>query len=203
MNFLFHMYLSGDDPELLVGNFMGDFVKGMLGDRHPPRVRQGLMLHRKIDSFAHTNQFFQASKTRLDAQFGLYRGVLIDLFYDHFLARQWEARQGTPLTNYLAWARRVIEQHHAVMPEELQPFVPVIFNELLPSYGSTTGIATALQRMSRRIRRPNPLADGGSELGRHYIELQHDFSHFTREVQQFVADFLRQPPDANEARHDT
>ena len=190
MNFLFHMYLSGNDHELLVGNFMGDFVKGPLDDAYPPRIRQGLLLHRKIDSFAQRDANFQSSRLRLSPDFGLYRGVLVDLFYDHFLAKGWDSWSGTPFPEYLSWARSVIEKRLAIMPRKLQDFVPVIFEELLPSYKSTAGTEAALTRMSRRVRRPNPLAEGGRELTRHYEELKTDFERFIIAVQRFSKDSM-------------
>ena len=190
MNFLFHMFLSEDDPELLVGNFMGDFVKGPLGDAYPSRIRQGLMLHRKIDSFAQKDACFQASRLRLSASYGLYRGVLVDLFYDHFLATEWHVWSDREFTDYLSWARNCIELHQSVMPQKLQGLVPVIFEELLPSYRSISGIGSALTRMSRRITRPNCLSGGEAELIRNYGELKVDFALFARNAQQFAADFI-------------
>jgi acyl carrier protein phosphodiesterase len=190
LNFLFHMYLSGDDQELLVGNFMGDFVKGPLGEDYPPGIREGLMLHRKIDSFAQGNRDFQTSRLRLSPGFGLYRGVLVDLFYDHFLAKEWDSWSDTPFQEYISSARSAVEKHLAIMPKLLQESVPVIFNELLPSYKSIAGTEAALGRMSRRIKRSNPLAEGGLELSRHYEELKADFERFTPTALLFAADFI-------------
>jgi acyl carrier protein phosphodiesterase len=184
------MFLSGDDPELLVGNFMGDFVKGPLGDVYPPRIRQGLVLHRKIDSFAQKDADFQNSRLRLSASYGLYRGVLVDLFYDHFLATEWHHWSRREFPDYLSWARNCIELHRGVMPQKLQDLVPVIFDQLLPSYRSISGIGSALTRMSRRITRPNSLAGGEAELIRHYEELKIDFDSFARNAQQFAIGFI-------------
>jgi acyl carrier protein phosphodiesterase len=190
MNFLFHMFLSGDDPELLAGNFMGDFVKGPLGESYPPRIRQGLVLHRKIDSFAQQDASFQASRLRLPADYGLYRGVLVDLFYDHFLAKGWQQWSDRSLPDYLSWARIAVEQHRQVMPKRLQDMLPFIFEELLLSYVSVKGIESALCRMSRRVKRENPLAAGGAELTRHYEALQTDFERFIVSAQQFSATII-------------
>lgn len=190
MNFLFHIHLSGPDQQLLVGNFMGDFVKGPLGDEWPLRIRQGLMLHRKIDSFAQGNQDFQASRLRLPPHYGLYRGVLVDLFYDHFLAKEWNTWSVIPFPDYISATRSIVERHLAVMPKRLQELVPTIFDELLPSYRSVAGIESALNRMSRRIKRPNPLGEGGAELTHYYEELKADFERFTPAVQRFAAGFI-------------
>lgn len=189
MNFLFHIFLSGNDPELLTGNFMGDFVKGQLGDRYPDGITRGLMLHRKLDSFAQRDFFFQQSRLRLSREYGLYRGVLVDLFYDHFLVATWSNWSEESFASYLARARKIVDSHLAIMPEELQKFVPVIFEELIPSYATVAGIETALHRMSRRIGRANPLSGGAQELIAHYHNLQTDFCAFTPAAQKYADDF--------------
>jgi len=184
------MLLSGADDQILVGNFMGDFVKGPLLDRFPERIRQGVALHRRIDSFASRSDLFQCSRRRLDPHYGLYRGVLVDLFYDHFLVTGWEDWTEEPFEQYLARTRAIIEQNLSELPERLQPLVPVIFEELLPSYGELSGIGTALARMSRRVTRPNPLEGGEEELLRHYDGLRADFCSFMPLVRSFAEDFV-------------
>jgi acyl carrier protein phosphodiesterase len=190
MNFLFHMLLSGSDDQILVGNFMGDFVKGPLAGRFPERIRQGLILHRRIDSFASRDGLFRRSRLRIDPHYGLYRGVLIDLFYDHFLVTGWNDWSDEPFERFLTRTRTIIEGQRAELPGRMQPLVPVIFEELLPSYGEVSGIGTALERMSRRVKRANPLAGGEAELLRNYQELHADFRGFMPLVRRFAEDCI-------------
>jgi len=190
MNFLFHMLLSGDDEQILAGNFMGDFVKGPLADRFPERIRQGIALHRRIDSFASRDDLFQRSRLRLHPHFGLYRGVLVDLFYDHFLVVEWSNWSDEPFDQYLARCRSIIEGQRGELPERLQGLVPTIFEELLPSYGTVVGIARALERMSRRVVRENPLAGAESQLELNYEGLRTDFRCFLPLVRRFAEDFV-------------
>lgn len=178
MNYLFHLYLSGDDPDILTGNFMGDFVKGPLDGRFPPPLTRGIQLHRSIDSFAQKDPHFTRSRQRLSSRFGLYRGILVDLYYDHFLATSWESLTDEPLPRYLQRARRAVEKNRRHLPERLQELLPVIFENMIPSYLSVEGVGKALARMSGRITRSNPLAEGGEELTRHYLSLQDDFRSF-------------------------
>lgn len=191
MNYLFHLYLSGKDPGILTGNFMGDFVKGPLEGRFPPPLTRGIHLHRRIDSFAQTDPHFTRSRQTLSAHFGLYRGILVDLYYDHFLATSWESLTAEPLPCYLLRARRAVEGNRRHLPERLQDLLPVIFEEMIPSYLSVEGVGKALARMSRRITRPNPLADGGEELTRHYLSLQEDFRRFLPSVQAYAEEVRR------------
>ncbi len=190
MNFLFHMLLSGADEQILVGNFMGDFVKGPLADRFPERIELGINLHRRIDSFASRDDLFQQSRRRLDHRYGLYRGVLVDLFYDHFLVMEWHKWSDEPLDRYLARTRSIIEQQYGELPERLQKVMPVIFEELLPSYGEVSGIGSALERMSRRVVRKNPLAGGEAELERNYDGLRYDFGRFMPGIRRYALEFI-------------
>ncbi len=190
LNYLFHLYLSGDDPDTLTGNFMGDFVKGPLGDAYPPPLRRGIELHRRIDSFAQQQPQFTRSRLRLGAEFGLYRGILVDVFYDHFLAANWHLWSSEPLTDYLRRTRMTVEARRDKLPERLQEIIPIIFENMIPSYLEVDGVGRALARMSKRVKRSNPLAGGGAELSRHYQGLHEDFLEFLPAARQFCAHFL-------------
>ncbi len=187
MNFLFHMLLSGDDDELLVGNFMGDFVKGPLEDRFPARIRKGVELHRRIDSYAEKSVPFRRSRGRLSPAYGLYRGIMVDMFYDYFLVTDWSAWSQESFDGFLRRSRKVVSAHRHAIPAAMEPLLPVIFDELLPSYGSIEGIGRALARISRRIGRQNPLAGSERELVRVHDVLFADFRVFTPAIIAYAA----------------
>jgi acyl carrier protein phosphodiesterase len=194
VNFLAHLFLSGDAPELLVGNLMGDFVKGRLDGRFPPGIERGILLHRGIDSFAGQNRHFLRSKQRLDKLFGLYRGVLVDLFYDHFLAAHWEDYADVPLSFFISDAWRVLCEHREFLPDRLQRIMPLMFRDWLPSYRDIGGIAVVLRRISCfRVKRANRLAEGTQELSRHYKGFYEDFRNFFPELLAF-SESLKRPP---------
>ena len=184
------MLLSGDDDQLLVGNFIGDFVKGPLQGRFQPRVRQGVTLHRKIDSFADHNEHFRRSRLCLSGDYGRYRAVMVDMFYDYYLVNSWGTWSHEPFADYLARTRKVVEEHHHELPPEMHRMVPIIFEELLPSYGTIEGIGSALSRLSNRITRPNPLSGAEVELLRQHDALQTDFNAFTPEIRRFVDELV-------------
>jgi acyl carrier protein phosphodiesterase len=186
VNFLAHLFLSNDTPELLVGNLMGDFVKGRLDGRFPPGIEQGILLHREIDSFAGQNRHFLRSKRRLDQSFGLYRGVLVDLFYDHFLAAHWEDYAYVPLSVFISDAWQVLCEYREFLPDKLQRIMPFMFRDWLPSYSTIGGIAAVLHRISRfRLKRANRLREGAEALSRHYGGLYGDFRKFIPELIAF------------------
>ena len=190
MNFLIHLYLSGHSPEIMVGNFMGDFVKGRLDHDHPQFYVKGIILHRKIDSFAQQHPDFRGSCQRLADRYGLYRGVMVDLFYDHFLSVEWPDWSTDPLDKWLLRTRETLEKYLTIFPERLQRMFPVIFDELLPSYREISGIGMALDRMSHRVRRVNPLSGGERELIDNYETLRDDFRAFLPSVVKFTEEYL-------------
>lgn len=116
---------------------------------------------------------------------------MVDLFYDHFIAADWDAWSDEPFASWLARMRGLVEGQHRELPECLQALVPIIFAELLPSYREINGIGHALERMARRVRQPNPLAAGVEELVEHYEGLRGDFRGFVPSAQEFVRIFFR------------
>ncbi len=186
MNFLAHLFLSGEPSQLLVGNLMGDFVKWRLEGRFPPGIERGILLHREIDSFTGRNANFLNSKRRLDKSFGLYRGVLVDLFYDHFLAAYWEDYANIPFSLFVSDAWRVLCEHREFLPDRLYRIMPFMFRDWLPSYHDIGGIAAVLHRMSCfRLKRANRLGEGAEALRRHYGKFYGDFQEFFPELLAF------------------
>lgn len=183
MNHLMHLFLSGSDPEILVGNLMGDFVKGRLDDRFPPGIRRGLEIHRKIDSFAADNEFFLRSKHCIDPRFGHFRAVLVDIFYDHFLACYWKDFSLVSLEEFICSSHQTLSHYEALLPPRLLELLPRMFSRhWLIAYREPAGIETALWRMSERFTRQNPLAEGFIELSKKRDSLLRDFRGFLPEI---------------------
>jgi len=191
MNHLMHLFLSGSDPEILVGNLMGDFVKGRLDDRFPPGIRRGIEIHRKIDSFAAGNAFFLQSKRCIDPCFGHYRAVLVDIFYDHFLARDWDRYSPGTLEEFISVSYQTLSRYQAQLPPRLLELLPRMFSRhWLIAYQEPAGIEIALRRMSARLARPNPLAEGFVELSKKRSLLLSDFRGFLPEVCDYTGSLM-------------
>lgn len=152
MNFLAHLYLSGDDPKIMVGNFIGDFVKGRNAlEQFEPRIIKGIELHRAIDEFTDSHPVVAASKTRLRAKYRHYSGVIVDVFYDHFLARNWNLYHAELLPDFADKAYGVIQSFDLILPAEVKYMMPyMVKGNWLMNYSKTEGINRALSGMSRR-----------------------------------------------------
>ncbi len=192
MNYLLHLYLADPTPESLLGNLMGDFVKGRLDETYPPGIRRGITLHRRVDSFAHAHPLVSRSKNRISPSYGHYRGIMVDIFYDHFLARNWAQYAALPLENFARSVYQLLQERQDQLPPGLQRIAPrMIAHDWLVSYRDIQTIGRVLAGVSGRLRRPNPLAEGLGELTRHYAPLEQDFGAFLAELECFVGKLKR------------
>lgn len=165
MNFLAHALLAGEAPALIVGGVAGDWVKGALPGTLPPDLARGVALHRAIDHYSETHPAFCRSRARISPPRRRYAGVLVDIFYDHLLARDWVAVHHRPLHDYCAGVYRMIEARLADLPDHARDALRLMAREdWLSSYAEIAGIADVLARMSRRARQPNPLEHGEAEF---------------------------------------
>jgi len=187
VNYLVHLLLADDTPGSLLGNLMGDFVKGRLDDTYPPAIRQGIALHRQVDVFAHHHPAYRRSKMRLAPTYGHGRGIMVDVFYDHFLARNWSRHHPLPLEAFAARVYRLLEEHFPLLPPGLQRVASrMIRHDWLVSYREIDTIGVVLERIAGRLRRPLPLGRGIDDLRRHYAELEEDCEEFLAAARAFV-----------------
>lgn len=187
MNFLAHAFLAGDHHALVVGGVVGDWIKGPLPGTLPYDLCQGVALHRAIDSFAETHPAFRASRNRISPGRRRYAGVLVDVFYDHLLARDWLGHHPLPLADYCQDIYRLVAERLAHLPEHAHPALRRMASEdWLSSYVEMKGIADVLARMSHRARQPNPLAGGEQELLADSDGFGQDFRDWLRDARNFV-----------------
>jgi acyl carrier protein phosphodiesterase len=188
MNFLAHALLAGDAPADRLGGLIGDFVKGPLPAGLPPDVAAGVALHRAIDVFADAHPAFRRSRARVSAERRRVAGVMIDMFYDHFLARHWPLFAAEPLEDFAARMYRLMGEHAALLPPRLALILPRMRDDdWLSAYRSADAIAAALERIALRLRRTNTLAGSGEELLRHYAAFEADFFDFIADARRFTA----------------
>jgi acyl carrier protein phosphodiesterase len=177
MNYLAHLFLAERIAESLIGNLAGDFVKGPLGDRFTPAVREGIIHHRKIDAFTDSHPDAGAFRRVLYPHFGHYSRVISDVFFDHFLAARWSDYATESLDEFLDEVYSLVDPHLADLPGALRFVYPRMRDEgWLKSYRDTRGIQIALTNMSRRLsRRPDfrtaasYLTDRRDELETHFL----------------------------------
>ena len=187
MNHLAHLFLAGPGAESLIGNLAGDFVKGPLGERFPPAIREGIVQHRRIDAFTDSHPNVAAFRRVLIAEHGHYSRVIADMFFDHFLARRFDELAGEPLEAFLARTFATIDPHAGELPGLLRVVYPRMRDEgWLLDYREIGGIRVALTNISRRFSRRPRLETATRHLVDSRDELEREFDRFFPEVVAFA-----------------
>lgn len=192
MNFLAHLYLSGDNHKIMVGNFIGDFVKGRNSlEQFDPEIVRGIELHRAIDEFTDSHPIVTVSKNRLRPKYRHYSGVIVDVFYDHFLARNWDTYHQELLPDFADKAYGVIQSHEPILPNEVKFMMPyMIKGNWLVNYAKTEGIHRALSGMARRTPYESKMDEAVVDLKLNYGEFHNEFSEFFPHLNSFSQKFL-------------
>ena len=191
MNFLAHLYLSGNNEQLMIGNFITDSVKGNSYNKFPDGIKRGILLHRAIDFYSDNHPVFLKSVERLRPNYRKYAGVIVDIFYDHFLAKNWKEFSNKPLEQYASEIHSLMLKNILVMPEKSLMFLRYAFRtNLLVSYASMEGIGEVLLGMSRRTTFKSNMELASEDLKIHYSEFENEFKLFFEDVEKFVKEWL-------------
>ena len=187
MNWLAHLFLSEPNPAFRIGNLLPDLVGPSALSGLSSDYLRGVRQHRRIDSFTDAHPVFRRSISRLGPGFRRYGGILVDIFYDHFLTRQWPALSPTPLRPFTDEVYASFETHRDDIPSEAHAHLERMKSgNWLCAYGDFAGVALTLERISRRFRKPVPLANAVPVFERDYAGFQSDFRAFFPELMAHV-----------------
>jgi len=185
MNFLGHIYLTKSDKELLLGNFMADSIKGNSYKEYPENIQKGILFHRFIDSYTDDHPAFRKSTAKLHSDFSHFSGVLVDVFYDHFLAKNWQSFHPTPLEEFAQEFYAYMEKRYDLMTSKMQYIFPHMkANNWLVRYASLEGIEKTLSEMGGRIGREYELDKSVKNLEREYVSFERDFEVFIAAIEE-------------------
>lgn len=187
MNFLAHLFLSGNDEEIMVGNILADRMRGRRADEFSPNIQKGIQLHRIIDDFTDRHPMVEKSKQRLRKEFGHYAPVITDVYYDHFLAANWNEYSDVPLNDFAHEGYYALKKYRHLFGGGFQiALVYMRFRNLLVSYATFKGVRFALDRMSGRAKNASNLADAVGELKKNYLHYQQEFKIFFPELVNYL-----------------
>ncbi len=187
MNFLAHLYLSGNDEDIRLGNFIGDYVKGNDYITYPEKVRKGILLHRKIDNFTDKHTIVRNHKTLFYPKYHKYSGVVTDILYDHFLSTHWNRFSDEPFNDYIDRIYEWINTNVERLPLDMQKIIPsLVKNQWLSSYNTLEGIENVLIGMSKGTSLPLENDFAMFIIHKHYNELKHDFLQYFEELVFYV-----------------
>lgn len=193
MNFLAHIYLSGDDEDLIIGNFIADGIKGKRYLKFPPSVQRGILLHRAIDYYTDNHPIVRESTSRLHKNYGHYSGVIVDILYDHFLAKNWDKYHHLPLEVYVENFYELLLSNIDWLPSRIQKMIPyMIADNWLVSYSTVSGISKILTQMNIRTNRISHMNFAVIELEEYYKEFEYEFSTFFETIQEFAKNKIKE-----------
>ena len=188
MNFLAHLVLSAHDEEEMLGNLLGDFTKWIDVSTLPAGMQRGVRLHRAIDRFTDFHPIVSVSKERVSDERWRFAGVLVDVFYDHYLARDFPQYGGGTLRDFLDRVYAALRRRQGGMSEKFARVIDrMIAQDWMGGYGSMDGISLTLERIAGRLSRPTNLGSGIVELEASYEALGQDFAAFWPELCGHVA----------------
>ncbi|WP_370479656.1 ACP phosphodiesterase [Tamlana flava] len=183
MNYLAHIYLSGDNDLVTIGNFIADGIKGSKYKKYPKDLQTGILLHRHIDTFTDAHETVRLSTKRLHEKYGHYSGIIVDILYDHFLAKNWRQYCPVPLNEYVDDFYDSLEVHYDILPLRVRKMMPYMMtNNWLVSYASIKGISRVLDGMNRRTKNRSSMNEAVVELETFYSEFENEFSTFFDEL---------------------
>jgi len=191
MNYLAHIYLSGNSEGITIGNFIADGIKGKKYQKYPLEIQKGILLHRGIDSFTDQHPTVRKSTKRMHENYGHYSGVIVDILYDHFLAKNWKNYSDVPLAIYIQDFYTLLRSNFEILPSRIQNMMPyMISDNWLLSYASVPGISKILVQMNRRTKNISKMNFAVIELEKYYDEFEEEFTSFFTELQQFSKEKL-------------
>ena len=179
MNFLAHIYLSGDNDLIKIGNFMADGIRGKHYEYLPTEVQKGIVLHRAIDTYTDAHPIFRQSTKRLHHRYHHYAGVIVDIFYDHFLAKNWSNYSNEKLEDYVKRFYDSLETHRDILTEKTAHLKPyMIEHNWLVNYQYKNSIARILTQMDHRTKDVSQMQYAIEELEIYYDEFEGEFRTF-------------------------
>ncbi len=192
MNFLAHLYLSGEDKDLMIGNFIADWVKGKAYLSYRPGIQHGILLHRKIDELTDNHQITKELGQLFKTGFQKYSGIVIDIFYDHFLSKNWNNYSDISLKNFIKKCHNLLLKNIMILPSKVQSILPIMItkNRLL-SYSKIEGLKDALERMAQYTSLPAESDFAIETLEDNYEYFDEQFLIFFDEIIKSVAEESR------------
>lgn len=164
---------------------MADSIRGHHYEDYPEEIKKGILLHRSIDSFTDSHSIYRQSKHRLHEKYGHYSGVIMDIFYDHFLAKNWKNYSNEKLKDYAERFYQLLKTNHNLLTERAKEMIPnMIGRNWLVSYATTEGLEVIMFQMDHRTKNRVNMQESVVELKQYYNEFEQEFTLFFEELRQ-------------------
>jgi len=177
----------------MIGNFIADHIRGNHFTHFDAEIQEGIFLHRQIDTFTDAHKVVRKSKRRLHPRYRHYDGIIIDIFYDHFLAKNWDKYSAIPLQIYVQGVYDLLEKNTEILPKKTKELLPYMIQyNWLYNYQFLSGMEDVLKGMNRRTKGKSQMDLAITDLNELYKELEEDFTIFFEDLRTFSSDRLFQ-----------
>lgn len=192
MNYLAHIFLSGNNDALKIGNFIADEIKGKSYTQFPEPIQKGILLHRAIDDFTDHHPLVYKGAHRFFGELRHYNGVVIDMIYDHLLAKNWSVYSQIPLEKFAEDFYLLLDTNQDVLPQKITKIIPyMIRHNWLLSYADLESLRDILHQMNHKTKHQTSLHKGVDIYLAHQHEFEQEFVSFFRDIQKFCEDKIK------------
>ena len=194
MNFLAHYFLSPEDDQIALGNFIADAVKGKEFEKYNDKIKNGILLHREIDNYTDKHPVFRRSAQKLNARYKKYSGVIIDIYYDHFLAKNWKDYSKTDLVDFVSQAYKILIKNYFILPKKIKRILPfMIAQNWLVGYANLNDLQRVFNGMARRTTFDSGMENAIFDLKNNYTTFENDFREFFPDLIEFCKNHIISP----------
>ncbi len=195
MNFLAHAHLSQENEDVIFGNFVADSVKGRSYLKFRKDIIVGILLHRDIDTFTDRHEIVKKSKATVREHFGRYSGIVVDIYYDHFLARNWEYYHNDELTRYSTKVYLILAKRFLILPARVKRILPFLIGQnWLSGYANLKDLKRVFNGMDRRTGYISGMDKAVDVLEKNYDSLYLDFKEFYGELEKYAEQRILEIP---------
>ena len=189
LNHLAHALLAGTDSDMLLGGMLGDFWRGAPDPSWRVGVTRGVILHRKIDVYTDRHEAVVAARNRFEAPYRRYAGILLDVYFDHVLARDALRESSDAMMSLSMRMLDLLDANRDWLPDDLNRFARYFrLAGLFASYAERATIENVLTGIGRRLKRDNPLATAGAILWENQTALDASFARFFPDLVRYAAE---------------
>lgn len=186
MNFLAHVHLSKDNEDVIFGNFIADAIKGKAYTKFRKDIITGILLHRDIDTYTDRHIIVKSSRAKIREHFGKFSGIVVDIYYDHFLARNWEQYHNVELARYSAYVYLILAKRFLLLPARIKRLLPFLIGQnWLVGYANLNDLQRVFNGMDRRTGYVSGMENAVKILEENYDSLYVDFKEFYKELESY------------------
>ncbi|HJN05901.1 MAG TPA: ACP phosphodiesterase [Bacteroidales bacterium] len=191
MNFLAHAHLSQDNEDVIFGNFIADAIKGKSYLKFRKDIMYGILLHRDIDTFTDKHRIVKNSRAEIRENFGKFSGIVVDIYYDHFLARNWTQYHNLELAQYSTHVYLILAKRFLLLPSRIKLLLPFLIGQnWLVGYANLNDLQNVFNGMDRRTGYVSGMGNAVKVLEEKYDLLHMDFKAFYSELEKYSANRL-------------